>query len=74
MERASVNSRTGILRVAWLKLRKRLRFFSLLHDLIDAYSGNPEGDSTMLMMSLMREVFMIRSLGVVWDREGEAFT
>ena len=73
MERASVNSRTGILRVAWLKLRKRLRF-CLLHDLIDAYSGNPEGDNTMLMMSLMREVFMIRSLGVVWDREGEAFT
>ena len=73
MERASVNSRTGILRVAWLKLRKRLRF-SLLHDLIDAYSGNPEGDNTMLMMSLMREVFMIRSLGVVWDREGDAFT
>ena len=32
------------------------------------------GDNTMLMMSLMREVFMIRSLGVVWDREGEAFT
>ena len=31
------------------------------------------GDNTMLMMS-MREVFMIRSLGVVWDREGEAFT
>ena len=73
MERASVNSRTGILRVAWLKLRKRLRF-SQLHDLIDAYSGNPEGDNTMLMMSLMREVFMIRSLGVVWDREGDAFT
>ena len=31
-------------------------------------------DNTMLMMSLMREVFMIRLLGVVWDREGEAFT
>ena len=41
---------------------------------IDAYSGNPEGDSTMLMMSLMREVFMTRSLGVVCDKEGEAFT
>ena len=65
--------RTGILRVEWLKLRKRL-CFSLLDDFIDAYSGNPEGDNTMLMMSLMREVFMIRSLGVVWDREGEAFT
>ena len=46
----------------------------LLEGLIDAYSGNPEGDNTMLMMSLMREVFMTRSLGVVWDKEGEAFT
>ena len=55
--------------VAWL-----CHCISLIHDFIDAYSGNPEGDSTMLMMSLMREVFITRSLGVVWDKEGEAFT
>ena len=47
---------------------------SLGGDLFHFTSGNPEGDNTMLMMSLMREVFMTRSLGVVWDKEGEAFT
>ena len=38
------------------------------------YSGNPEGESTILMTSLTREAFMTRSLGVVYVSEGEAFT
>lgn len=38
------------------------------------YSGNPEGERTILMISLIREAFMMRSLGVVCAIEGEAFT
>ena len=39
-----------------------------------SYSGNPDGDMTMLMMSLIRLCFMTRSLGVVKAMEGDAFT
>ncbi len=41
---------------------------------VATHSGNPEGDITILMTSLIRLYFITRSLGVVEAIDGDAFT
>ncbi len=49
-------------------------FYSRTFSINNAHSGRPVGGKMILIMSLIRHDFMMRSLAVVYAREGEAFT